>query len=387
MTRLILLNIVDSYRGLDAVGGVRLYPTREQIGSMERDLLWLPSGLENQADYMRGHYKTVVGLPTSDHLLFTDDWRDLRLSDYDIDLSLVQPHPFIMNESMRQWLKNNIGNQSLGFDKWSRSAQRFESKRNFIRLCKGLRIRVPETLFMEDVHARDIFEGNDESLLFKLDRSASGLGMMAVSNERELGHARVATQYRDFLLQKKVRLALELGVQINLSEGLVPRIIAITGQHVGVNNDHMGNYHPYTARTQVKINEVALKHDLMRLCFVMHHAGMRGRVGVDVLVSPDGEYYLSEVNARRTGATPYIDAANRLGVSSWSSMSLPTTARCVTDLDLNTNKLIYRPGRDEGLLLINWGPICEGKVGVMFIGSPDKWERLEHEARSWLESN
>lgn len=375
MTLFYVYNVGTSYPGVEVVQGVDHYCLRGLMStSVQRDeLFWLPPELDNVLDPVLAHLYEAGIIPTK-NIAFAPNWSGMVLANFP-EYTL---RPFIMNGEMHRWA-------GPAYDQWHRGFQHFESKIAFAEFCRAHNIPAAQSFLPNEV-------GNipdsayENGLVAKLDRTASGLGMATVRSRNELFQWKVRHNL-PFVIQHKIDKVLELGIQLELSTADVS-IVSISGQHIGTENDHLGNYAPWNAlHPNLQVDIPGMKKHAMTIARAMYAEGIRGRAGIDVLVDGAGKFYFGEVNARRTGATPAIDAAQRLGVNQWSYKHTQTSARTVEELNLVGHPLCYRPGDEEGLLFINLGPIDVGKVDVMTIGAPDTWARQEVNAHSMLETS
>lgn len=371
--RLFIYNINRSYRIItpETIYGLLMYPVRKLLSTRNRDLIWLPRAFEEMADAVFAHLNAAGVYPTR-NIIFADDWHEI-----DIEGLLAQGyefHPFIMNEEMAEF---------SGRWDWHRATMEFERKTRFARFCLQHNIPIPGTYFEEDVERltdADFARG----LFGKLDYTASGIGMRRLFSRDEFEAWRLEYPEDEFILQEPYPIRSEFSIQMDLTER--PHMVEITGQHIGKQNEHIGNFHHPGLAATLRIDRSTVGQDALLIAAAMKEAGITNRVGKDLMANGSWGYALGEANCRDTGATFAIDGAHALGVPAWSYKNVLTTARSVEELDLDgNNPLFYRPGQDTGLVVINAGPTAYGKLSVMIIGDPSTWASQESEYRSWLE--
>jgi hypothetical protein len=102
----------------------------------------------------------------------------------------------------------------------------------------------------------------------------------------------------------------------------------------------------------------------------MAQRGMKDVFAFDVAVVEEGEeirYLAIECNPRFNGASYPTGIANKLKLKSWSHETFMTQYRSLDQLDLSG--IEFNPQNDTGVVLVNWGSILVGKIGVLLAGS------------------
>jgi len=113
----------------------------------------------------------------------------------------------------------------------------------------------------------------------------------------------------------------------------------------------------------------------------MAQRGMKDVFAFDVAVVEKGEqtrYLAIECNPRFNGASYPTGIANKLKLKSWSHETFMTQYRSLYQLDLSG--IEFNPQNDTGVVLVNWGSILVGKIGVLLAGAIEK----QHELRAIL---
>jgi hypothetical protein len=107
---------------------------------------------------------------------------------------------------------------------------------------------------------------------------------------------------------------------------------------------------------------------------------MKGIFAFDVAVVDDNgriDYRLIECNPSFNGASYPTWVAKKLEVKEWTAEAFSTTKRSLKDLDLSG--IEYCPQKGSGIVLVNWGPILEGKISVLLIGKHTEQDVLRDE--------
>ena len=71
--------------------------------------------------------------------------------------------------------------------------------------------------------------------------------------------------------------------------------------------------------------------------------------------------------------------AQKLDIPEWSAMTFKTRYRKLSDLDIKDLEFDMKTG--EGLVIVNWGTILQGKLVLLLAGSPDYQDALANELR------
>jgi hypothetical protein len=96
--------------------------------------------------------------------------------------------------------------------------------------------------------------------------------------------------------------------------------------------------------------------------------GMRGVFAFDVGITPDDKAFVIECNPRWNGSSYPTRVARKLGVGQWESRNEDFAPRSFEGIDLG--ELAYAASTREGIVIVNWGCVENGKVGVFVAGGP-----------------
>ena len=113
--------------------------------------------------------------------------------------------------------------------------------------------------------------------------------------------------------------------------------------------------------------------------------GMKGIFAFDVAVveSTTGTRYMPiECNPRFNGASYPTLIAEKLMATAWLARTFSTDKRRLQDIDLTG--IEYNPVMQNGVVIVNWGPVLVGKLLVMLIGTPEIQQRLAQELQTRL---
>ena len=113
----------------------------------------------------------------------------------------------------------------------------------------------------------------------------------------------------------------------------------------------------------------------------MFKHGMKDLFAFDIAVveNTSGPRYLAiECNPRFNGSSYPTGIAHKLGTKSWVSQNFDTQCRSLKELDLGG--LEFDPTRGEGVILVNWGSILVGRIGVLLAGPVE----IQNELRAAL---
>lgn len=228
---------------------------------------------------------------------------------------------------------------------------RAENKNSFMELAQECGVPTPLTLSFETgVELLSARVNMAFPLVLKLARSASGGGVRccaswneveAVVTEFDMG-ARM--QLQQFVNGREASLLwfVESADQI--------RRVGATWQFV-VDNAHEGNARADGTEWWDQVEPVIR---------VLAAQGFHGYIGVDFFVTDDGKLFVTECNARTTGAVYLAEAARRAGFTDWEghNVTLPTREIPLEQI----RHLLSRPGSREGLILTNFAVPDADKV-------------------------
>jgi hypothetical protein len=113
--------------------------------------------------------------------------------------------------------------------------------------------------------------------------------------------------------------------------------------------------------------------------------GMQGIFAFDVAVvqTPEGVRFPAiECNPRFNGASYPTIIAQKLDIPEWTARTFKTRHRKLSDIDLSGIEFNNRTG--EGLVVVNWGTLLEGKLVLLLAGAKGYQEVLLNELKHRL---
>lgn len=267
--------------------------------------------------------------------------------------------------------------QNAGYENWFQVVDYINSKNHFTELARQLGLLVPFTL---------CFQGRtqlDESILKKIPYpcylkaaiSVAGVGIYRCENESSL--LQNLTGFGDttpFQIQEEIRASTFLNLQYQVVGSRLERLAAT--EQILDKFTHQGNNHPTPHNAWYSVEPMAKW---------MFCQGMRGIFAFDVAVVEDScgtDFIPIECNPRFNGASYPTLIARELGIKRWQARSFYTRYRRIADLPIRD--LEYRPSDRSGIVLVNWGPVQQGKLFILLAGTPEQQTLLRNELEQRL---
>jgi hypothetical protein len=222
--------------------------------------------------------------------------------------------------------------------------------------------------------AADVTEADLGNLAFpvyaKAAVSVSGVGIYRCENVEELRLALERFEVNlPIQLQEEVRASSFLNLQYRIIGKEVIRL-AVSEQLLD-GFSHQGNRVPASHEPWEAVEPMA--HWLA-------DRGIKGMFAFDVAVvqtSRGLRFQAIECNPRFNGATYPTAIAHKLDVPKWSAVTFKSRHRTLADIDLSG--IEFDPGTGVGIVLVNWGPILQGKLQVMLAGTAEQQKMLRLE--------
>lgn len=344
----------------DCVTGNYLYSGRALAISEPEDLIQLHPALQPLWSDITAHYHRI-GLDHSESVI------------WDLELRHLGSHPgyrpsvfYFGPEEHRYWHD----------DAWAETVEYINSKNNFIALANLLGIDVPDTRCFT---GKSLISAADISAItfpcyLKAAVSVAGAGIYRCTNEKELYEAFAAfTDDVPVQIQEELVTDTFLNLQYHIDSQELVRLAA--SEQILDGFSHQGNRVPPSFSPWNVVEPMAE--------WLMER-GMKGIFAFDVAVVQTTEglrFPAIECNPRFNGASYPTLCAHKLGIGEWTAMTLPTRHRTLSDIDLSD--IEYNSTTGEGLIIINWGTVLEGRIAVLMAGSRAYQEALavELEAR------
>ena len=366
MTRSRIFNHDIMHCTHDAVLGNYLYSGRVLGMTEPNDLIQLHPDLKSQWTAIINHYRNI-GLNHSQNPIWDVSFKQFRkYPDY-------EPSVFIFGDAVNED-KNDDWFSDRNRD-WQNVVKFINSKNNFIRLAEELNVNVPRTVCAENKKQLKEYDNLPYPCYLKPAVSVDGVGIYRCANAEELNDSLAKLQDNIPLqLQQEVIANKFLNLQYQIEKEVEP--LAATEQILD-GFAHQGNRFPTAYQPWSLVDPMAQW---------MYKKGMKGIFAFDVaVVETDGEvdYFAIECNPRFNGASYPTGIAQKLGIESWCSDNFTTKYRSLDQIDLSD--LIYDRHKKTGAIIVNWGSVLVGKLGMLLAGSIEQQNELRQLLKQRLE--
>ncbi len=340
----------------DGVVGNHLYSGRALGLTEPDDFIQLNPQLKPLWKGITRHYRRI-GLSHSENVIWDVDICELGLH------AGFKPSVFYFGpEEARVWHD----------PAWVETVEFINSKNNFMALAEELGVDVPITRCYESVDRIGEYEilSLNMPCYLKASVSVSGVGIYRCANREELRDAigrfdpDVSVQ-----VQEEVKTGLFLNLQYRVVGDRLVRLAA--SEQILDGFAHQGNRFPSSYEPWEAIEPMALW---------LKDRGMKGIFAFDVAVveTPDGIRFMAiECNPRFNGASYPTVIAQKLDIPEWTARSFETRHRRLSEIDLRGIEYDAKTG--EGVVIVNWGTLLEGKLMLLLAGSPEYQDALMHE--------
>ena len=344
----------------DAVLGNYLYSGRVLGMTNPEDIIQLHPDLEPEWSAIADHYARI-GLSHSAHVVW-----DVALKIL-VDCPDYAPPVFFFGDATHETSPDKDWFRQLD-ENWFSVVEFINSKNNFIHLTEELDVSVPKTLCFENKANLKDTTHLPYPCYLKPAVSVDGVGIQRCQDEAHLVHA-LETLGPDIplQLQEEITATSFLNLQYCVTVQGAERLAA--SEQVLDGFSHMGNRYPTVHQPWEIVEPMAI--------WMVEH-GMKGLFAFDVAVVEDtsGPRYLAiECNPRFNGASYPTGIAHKLGIKSWVSQNFNTSCRSLKDLDLSG--LEFDPNKSVGVILVNWGSILVGRIGVLLAGPIETQNELK----------
>jgi len=317
------------------------------------DLLQLHPGIESQWPYIRDHYRRV-GINHTEQII------------WDIDQKVLARYP---EREISVFYFGAAEHRARPDTAWFRAVDFINSKNNFVSLADRLGVPIPETrCFAQamDITARQI-AAMPYPCYLKAAVSISGIGIYRCGDTAELRAA--IGRFEPGIpvqLQREVATDRFLNLQYRVTAAGLERLV-VTEQILD-GYTHRGNRFPTPHAPWEYVEPMAEW---------LHREGIKDIFAFDVAVVQEGDttdYLIVECNPRFNGASYPTAIARKLGLEHWLTETFYTHHRSLASLRLTD--IEYDPDRGEGVILVNWSPILEGKLQCLIAGPEAARQRL-----------
>lgn len=336
----------------ESVLGNHLYSGRVLGLTDIEDIIQLHPELKSQWQAITAHYDRI-GLNYSQNVIW-----DVSLeigADYpNLDISVFY---FGDTTNPNSWQANWF--QQLDAN-WFNVVESINSKNNFMQVAEELGVKVPKTLCFETKKAIANLETFPYPCYLKPAVAVAGAGIHRCENQKHLASV-LQTIPNDIPLQiqEEVIASSFLNLQYQVTDLGLKRLAATFQILDGCT--HIGNRYPSPHQPWELVDPIAKW---------MAQEGMKEVFAFDVAVVEDGEntrYLAIECNPRFNGASYPTGIANKLKIDNWSGETFKTEYRSLDQIDLSG--IEFNPQTDTGVVLVNWGSILVGKIGVLLAGN------------------
>jgi hypothetical protein len=316
------------------------------------DIVQLHPDLKSQWNTISEHYRRI-GLSHSKNVIWDVSLRFLK--DYpNLDISL-----FFFGNATSQGDCDQDWLRTIDSD-WVNVVKLMNSKNNFIELAQELGVSVPITFCFDNKAAIKDLSKFPYPCYIKPAISVNGAGISRCENTQQL--ALTLETFLDDIplqIQQEVTASSFLNVQYSVSNSNIQRL-AVTSQILD-GYVHIGNRYPSEHQPWETVEPIAE--------WMAQH-GMKEVFGFDVAVTEDEtqtRYLAIECNPRYNGASYPTGIGKKLNIPSWICETYKTKYYSLNKLDLTD--IEFNPQTNTGVVLVNWGIITGGKIGVLIAGT------------------
>ncbi len=340
----------------DGVVGNHLYSGRALGLTEPHDFIQLNPQLKPLWRDITRHYRRI-GLSHSENVIWDVDICELSLH------KGFMPSVFFFGPA-----EASVWNDPA----WVEAVEYINSKNNFMALAEEIGIGVPQTRCYDSVDEISEYEilSLNMPCYLKAAVSVSGVGIYRCANREQLRDA-MAEFESDIpvQVQEEVKTDLFLNLQYRVIDDQLLRLAAT--EQILDGCAHQGNRFPSNYEPWDAIEPMAQW---------LKDRGMKGIFAFDVAVvqTPDGPRFDAiECNPRFNGASYPTVIAQKLDIPEWLASTFTTRHRRLSDIDLSGIEFDTKTG--EGVVIVNWGTLLEGKLVLLLAGSREYQDALFNE--------
>jgi hypothetical protein len=350
----------------ETVTGNYLYCGRI-LGSTEPgDIVQLHPHLRSEWAAISAHYDRI-GLSHSQRVIWAVSLNVLtEYPEYDASVFYFGD-AISSNSPTREWFRRLD-------PEWATVVEQVNCKNKFTQLATELGVPIPQTLCYAN-KAEIQFAQLPYPCYLKPAVSVNGVGIYRCQDELEL---RQALQHLadgiPLQIQQEVKATTFLNMQYRIVAGQAKPWAAT--EQILADCAHIGNRYPTQHQPWELLNPMANW---------MAARGMKGVFAFDVAaVEESGQtrYYAIECNPRYNGASYPTGIAQKLKLTAWVNESFKTRCASLNQLDLSG--LEYDSSIGTGVILVNWGSILVGKIGLLIAGSPEQQQVMRERLKQRL---
>ncbi len=343
----------------EAVSGNYLYCGRALGLTEPEDLIQLHPDLKSEWSAITAHYERI-GLSHSQTAIW-DVSLNVATKLPNCELSVFYFGDAVnANSPTREWFYRLD-------PQWCEVVEYVNCKNSFTQLAEVLEMSIPKTLRFAGKTEIQQFEALPYPCYVKPAVSVNGVGISRCQDELALKQALLAIEeHVPLQIQQEIVASRFLNLQYQITERGAERLAAT--EQILDGCAHLGNRYPTVHQPWELVDPMA---DWMA------SQGMKGIFAFDVAVREaenQTQYFAIECNPRFNGASYPTGIARKLGITNWSNECFKTHYHSLNDVDLTD--LEYNPASGVGVILVNWGGILVGKLGVLIAGSPIEQQRV-----------
>ncbi|MGB3239096.1 MAG: hypothetical protein WBB29_12425 [Geitlerinemataceae cyanobacterium] len=343
----------------ESVVGNHLYSGRALGLTEVEDTIQLHPELRSQFPAITAHYDRI-GLTYSKNVI------------WDVSLQLYDRYP---NLEISVFYFGDTRNPNSPQSNWFKQLdpQRFsvvesiDSKNNFMQISKNLGVAVPKTFCFDTKTEISNLDKFPYPCYLKPAVAVAGAGIHRCDNAEALASILQKTPNDIPLqIQEEVIASSFLNLQYQVTDSGWQRLAATFQILKGYT--HIGNRYPSPHQPWELVDPMAEW---------MAQQGMKEVFAFDVAVVEEEEkirYLAIECNPRFNGASYPTGIANKLKIDRWSGEVLSTQYRSLDEIDLSG--IEFNSQTQTGVVLVNWGVLLVGHLGVLLAGSVEEQEEL-----------
>lgn len=350
-----------------AVSGNYLYCGRALGLTDPEDIIQLHPELRSEWQCITAHYERI-GLSHSQTVV------------WDVSLNVSAYFP---NHSLSVFYFGDAMNTESGLrdwfhrrdPQWCEVVEYVNCKNSFTQLAEILEMSIPKTLRFSRKSDIERFDFLPYPCYVKPAVSVNGVGISRCQDEQALRQALLDIEDDVPLqVQQEIVASKFLNVQYQASGQGAERLAAT--EQILEGCAHLGNRYPTVHQPWEMLDPMA---------HWMVNQGMKGIFAFDVAVveqADQTQYFAIECNPRFNGASYPTEIARKLGISEWSNECFKTDYRRLSAIDLTD--LEYNAATGAGVILVNWGGVLVGKLGVLIAGSPVQQQAIRSQLQERL---
>lgn len=351
----------------EAVAGNYLYCGRALGLTEPEDIIQLHPALKSEWQAITAHYERI-GLSHSQTVVWDTSFSVLTdFPTYDISVFYFGD-AVSRNSPTREWFCRLDPH-------WFSVVEYVNCKNQFTKLAEELGVVIPKTIRFNSKTDIQHYDQLPYPCYVKPAVSVNGVGIYRCSDQRSLKQAlQEIVEDIPLQIQQEVNAAKFLNLQYRMTEQGAERLVAT--EQILDGCAHLGNCYPTDHQPWDLVDPIANW---------MATRGMKGIFAFDVAAvaaADRTDYFAIECNPRFNGASYPTGIAQKLNLSSWANECFKTHCHSLAEIDLSG--LEYDPARGTGVVLVNWGSVLVGKLGVLIAGSPEQQRALRERLQQRL---